>query len=101
MTNSQPDGQIPQGGQTIIINQAGGSRNSVGTAGFVLALLGVALCWIPGLNWVLWILGLILSFVGVFKAPRGLAIAGLCLSIIGLILLLVLLGSLASILSLG
>ena len=33
-------------------------------------------------------LGLILSFVGVFKTPKGMAIAGLVISLIAIILLL-------------
>jgi hypothetical protein len=73
--------------QTIIINQQPKS-NSVGTAGFVLALISLFLGWIPVLGWVLWVLGLILSFVGIFKSPRGLAITGLILSFIDLILLI-------------
>ena len=70
--------------------------NGVGTAGFVLALLGLIFCWVPILNWILWLVGLILSFVGVFKRPKGLAITGLVLSFAGVILLIVLLGALAS-----
>jgi hypothetical protein len=98
MSNLQPDGQNPQGGQTIIINQQTFQKNGIGTAGFVLALLGLIFCWVPVLNWILWILGLILSFVGVFKTPKGLSIAGLCISFIGIILMLVVLGALFSVL---
>jgi len=36
---------------------------------------------------------LILSFVGVFKQPKGLAIAGLVISLIGIILLLTVFGA--------
>ena len=62
--------------------------NGIGTAGFVLALLGVILCWIPVINWILWLLGLIFSFIGVFKQPKGLAITGLVLSFISIIAVL-------------
>ena len=62
--------------------------NGVGTAGFVLALIGLLVSWIPFLGWIIWALGAILSFVGIFKTPRGLSIAGLCISFIGLILLI-------------
>ena len=41
--------------------------------------------WIPVFGWVIWILSLVFSFIAVFKRPRGLAIAGLILSIVGLI----------------
>ena len=86
------NGQIPQG-QTIIINQqATPKSNGMGVAGFVLALIAAFFGWIPVLGWILWVLGLIFSFVGIFKRPRGLAIAGLVISMIGLVLLLVVFG---------
>ena len=70
--------------------------NGLGTAGFVLALLGVILCWIPILNWILWLLGLIFSFIGVFKKPKGLAITGLVLSFISIIVIIAVLGAVAA-----
>ena len=70
--------------------------NGIGIAGFVLALLGVLLFWIPVLNWILWLLGLIFSFIGVFKQPKGLAIAGLVLSFISIIIIITVLGAVAA-----
>jgi hypothetical protein len=84
--------QNPQG-QTVIINQTEKKSNGVGTAGFVLALIAVFLGWVPVLGWIIWLLGLILSFVGVFKQPKGLAIAGLVISLIGIILLITVFGA--------
>ena len=75
--------------QQIIIQQVERKGNGMGTAGFVLALLGLVFCWIPVLDWILWILGLVFSAIGVFKAPRGLEIAGLAISFIGFIILIV------------
>ena len=66
-------------------------------AGFVLALIALFLGWVPVLGWVLWLLGLILSFVGIFKKPKGLAIAGLVISLLGLILLIFVFAGLAAI----
>ena len=91
-------GQQPQGkevqGQTIIINQPAEKKsNGIGTAGFVFALLGLIFSWVPVLGWILWVLGLIFSLIGVFRTPRGLSIAGLVISFLGLILLIVLLGA--------
>ena len=63
-------------------------KNGIGTAGFVLALIGLLLCWVPVLNWILWILGVVFSFIGVFKKPKGLSIAGLIISFIGIIVIL-------------
>ena len=92
MTNESQNPQS-QSGQTIIINQTEKKSNGVGTAGFVLALIAVFLGWVPVLGWIIWLLGLILSFVGVFKQPKGLAIAGLVISLIGIILLLTVFGA--------
>ena len=62
--------------------------NGLGIAGFVLALIAVFTSWIPVLGWIIWLLGLIFSAVGSFKKPRGLAVAGLIISLAGLILLI-------------
>ncbi|MDD4384496.1 MAG: hypothetical protein PHD06_04890 [Bacteroidales bacterium] len=89
------DTQNPQSqsGQTVIIQQSDKKSNGVGTSGFVLALIALFLGWVPFLGWILWLLGLILSFVGVFKEPKGLAIAGLVISLIGIILLITVFGA--------
>ena len=92
MTNASQNLQ-GQSGQTVIINQVEKNSNGIGTAGFVLALLAIFLGWIPGLGWIIWLLGLIFSFVGVFKTPKGLAIAGLVISLIGIILLITVFGA--------
>lgn len=48
---SSPNSQT---GQTIVINQVQEKQsNGIGTAGFVLSILGVVLCWIPVLDWIL------------------------------------------------
>ncbi|HOR83001.1 MAG TPA: hypothetical protein PLF32_10165 [Bacteroidales bacterium] len=88
-----------QSGQTVIINQLEKKSNDIGTAGFVLALIAIFLGWVPVLGWIIWLLGLILSFVGVFKQPKGLAIAGLVISLIGIILLLTVFGAILSVAS--
>ena len=62
--------------------------NGIGTAGFILALLSLVLCWTPILGFILWLLGTIFSVIGLFKAPRGLAIAGTVISFIGIIALI-------------
>ncbi|MDR2847467.1 MAG: hypothetical protein LBV39_00015 [Bacteroidales bacterium] len=80
-------------GQTIIINQVPNQSNGIGIAGFVLSLIAVFLFWVPVLDWILWALGLILSSVGVFKKPRGLAIAGLVISLVCLILIVAVVGA--------
>ena len=91
--NGRQDSQ----GQTIIVNQVERKSNGTGTAGFVLAIIAIFLGWVPVLGWILWFLGLILSFAGIFKQPRGLAITGLIISLIDLILLIVVFGAIAGI----
>ena len=97
-TNSQaPQGQNSgENRQTIIIQNQPSKSDGIGTAGFVLALAALVLVWAPFLNSILWLLGLILSGVGVTKQPRGLAIAGLCISLIGLVILLTIFGLFAA-----
>lgn len=83
-----------QSSQNVNLNQFDKKSNGIGTAGFVIALIAVFLGWIPVLGWILWVLGLILSFIAVFKEPRGLAIAGLVISLLGILLLLTVFGAL-------
>ena len=71
-------------------------KNPLGTAGFVLALIDLFLGWVPFLGWLLWILGAVFSVIGIFKRPKGLAIAGTIISFIGLIIILVIAGGIAS-----
>ena len=82
--------------QTIIVNQPENKRNGLGIAGFILALLGLFFSWIPIFGWIIWTLGLILSSIGVFKKPRGLAITGLVISIIVIILNIFIIGAIAA-----
>lgn len=76
--------------QVVIVEKKG---NGMGTAGFVLALLGLIFCWVPVLDWILWLLGLIFSIIGMFKPKKGLAIAGLIISFIFLILVFAIIGA--------
>ena len=81
---------------TFVIQQAPAASNAMGTAGFIIALVTIFLFWIPVLGWILLLLGLIFSGIGVTRKPKGLAIAGLVISLIGLILLIVVLGLFAA-----
>ena len=77
---------------TVIVE--GGRSNGLGTAGFVLSLLAFLVCWVPIVDFIVWFLGALFSFIGVFKRPRGLAIAGLIISFIGIIILISFFGAL-------
>ncbi|WP_320018898.1 hypothetical protein [Labilibaculum manganireducens] len=80
--------------------------NGMATAGFVLALITVLFGWIPFVGWVTWLLGLIFSALGLSKANKvgvgkGLAIAGLVISLIGIVVLLVVAASIAAIIGMN
>lgn len=77
----QPAAPITTNNSTTVVVE-GSHSNSIGIAGFILALLGLVFCWVPVVDLILWFLGLIFSLIGLFKAPRGMAIAGLVLSFI-------------------
>lgn len=77
---------------TVVVN--GSHSNSIGTAGFIFAILAFFVCWVPVLDFIVWFLGALFSFIGLFKSPRGLAIAGFILSFIGIIILVTVFGSL-------
>lgn len=95
MENQVPHSQTQQPyQQTVIVQQAVKQSNGIGTAGFIIALVTLFLGWIPVFGWILWALGLILSAIGVTKTPKGLAIAGLVISLIGIIFILAVFGAL-------
>ncbi len=84
--------------QTTTPPQAAQPRNGLGTAGFVLGLVGLVFSPIPIVGLVAWplvIAGLILSIAGLGRVRKGratnkgLAIAGIILSVLGLVLCIV------------
>lgn len=58
-------------------------KNGLGLAGMIVAIVGLLLCWVPILNWIILTPAFILSFIGIFKKPRVLAIVGLVISCVG------------------
>lgn len=82
--------------QAVYVNMSGKQSNGIGTTGLVFAILGLFLGVIPILGWVIWFLGLLFSFIGMFKSPRGCAIAGFIISIIWLIVFVVIVGSIGA-----
>jgi hypothetical protein len=66
-------------------------KNGLGIAGFIIALIGLILSWIPVVNIfgiVLCGIGFLLSLIGLFlkNKKKGLAIVGLLFSIAGMVL---------------
>lgn len=84
MNNQQSNQENLRHVQTILVREQRYKSNRLGTAGFITSLLGLLLSWVPVLGWILWLVGALLSLIGVFKTPRGLAITGLILSLITL-----------------
>ena len=78
--------------QVVVVEK---QKNGIGVAGFVLAICALVFCWVPIVNYIVWFLGLLFSFIGVFKKPKGLSIAGLVISLIGIIVDIVILGAAA------
>jgi hypothetical protein len=68
-------------------------KNGIGTAGFILAIIGFVFCWLPIVNIIVWFLGFLFSLIGVFKKPKVLAFIGLGISLILLIVILVVFGA--------
>lgn len=60
-------------------------KNGIGTTGLVFSILSLVFCWVPFLDLLFWFLGFLFSFIGVFKRPKGVAIAGLVISVISLV----------------
>ncbi len=71
-------------------------KNGPAKAGLVLSILGLALCWIPFANFILWFLGFLFSFIGVFKSPRGKAIAGLIISVVSVVVIILVMGAMGT-----
>lgn len=83
----------PMPAQNIYIQQTEHKSNGIAIAGFVLSIIGLLVCWIPVLDIITWFLGLLFSFIGVFKAPRGFAVAGLIISSIWVVIVILIFGS--------
>lgn len=69
--------QFPDSSPQVVIQTTGQRSNGLGVAGFVLSLVGFISCGL------LSPLAVILSAVGLRKEPRGLAVAGLTLGLLG------------------
>lgn len=64
--------------------------NSMGTAGFVLSIITVIIGWLPYFGWAIWLMAVVFSCIGMSRRPRGLAIAGLIITMALPLLLIIL-----------
>ena len=76
-------------GQTIIIKQEVPQKNGVGIAGFVMSITGLILCWVPIIKWLLLVPAFLLSFIGMFKKPRTLAVIGTIISALVILVIVI------------
>lgn len=88
-TNNTNATELQSAPQTIIFKKEEPQRNGIGTAGFVLSITGLILCWVPILKWLLLIPSIILSLIGMTKYPRTLALIGATIS--GLLIIILVL----------
>lgn len=78
-------------------------KNGLAVAGLVLGIIGIVFCWIPVVNFISWILGIlafIFGLVGVIgkKPKKGAAIAAMILGVLdiaGIYIALAILGAAA------
>jgi hypothetical protein len=77
--------------QTPPFQQRRPKRNVLGGTGFVLGVIGIALFWLPFVRFILGVLGLTFSLVGVFRKDcrKAFAITGVILSALVLFIVVV------------
>ena len=76
--------------------QSTSTSNGIAVAGFVCSILSLCLFWLIGVNFILWVLGIVFSAVGLSKANkmpgatnRGLSVAGLWITLLPATLLMI------------
>ena len=75
---SQPYGNVPPSPEPSPV-MSPSETNGLGIAGFVVSLIGILTCGVPS------IVGLGFSLIAIRKKPKGFAIAGVILGVIGLL----------------
>lgn len=73
--------------QKVYVTVPEKKTNGLGVAGFVLSLIALFTSWIPILGWFVLFLGGLLSFIGLFRNPKGFAIAGFVISIVAFLIM--------------
>lgn len=65
-------------------------NNPIGTIGFIFACLGVAFCWLPFLGGLFWLIGMVLSCIGIGYSSNAYAWCGFWISISWIIFYIIL-----------
>jgi len=93
----QPVQSVQQYVQPVVAIPAQPRKSSgMAIAGLIMGIFALVLCWVPVVNWILGLLGLIFSIIGIAKkngGAKGAAIAGLILTILGAILSIAMFGA--------
>ena len=69
------------------------SAKVVGRVGFIMSSVALLLGWMDILGWILWALGAFFSVLGMFRNNRGLAIAGIIISIVAFLVIFFIYGA--------
>ncbi len=74
-----------------------GTSNGAAIAGLTCAIAAILLSWVPPVGFVCWVGGLVFSIVGLKAANRGashrgVAIAGIVISLLGTVIVLLIIG---------
>lgn len=64
-------------------------NNGIAMTGFIFSLISLGLSWLPGFNIILWVLSIVFSSVGLSRRPKGYAVAGLIISSVVSVLIVV------------
>ena len=64
-------------------------NNTIGLVGLIKSVVAIFLVLLPIVNLIIWLTGLILSIIGMGKKPKTLAVAGLIISGVTFLVLIV------------
>ena len=81
-----------EGTLDVPLHRANDYTNIWGIIGFVVSIVSICSGWFYFLGWLPWAVGLVISFIAVFRPPRAFAIAGLSVSGAYFIIWMILLG---------
>lgn len=89
MNNEYQKYEDQNNNQTVININSVPQKNTIGLIGFILSIVNIIASFLPYIGFVIWLLGAIFSIIGLFRAPRGFAIAGTIISFIWLIIFII------------
>ena len=104
--NIPPGGGYPQDGSAYQGGSYGGypaatpapAKNAIAPWALGVSIFAIVLCWVPLLNWILAIAGIVLGIIGIVKAGKisvpkngkGMSVAAVIISVVAIVLSIVL-----------